>query len=102
MHNLGLLKWCHSESNLDQGFRSLAFAARPPGEQYITRKGRGINSGRRVIDYILANKHTECTLAEIDQHATQLAICTSDHNSIFADITLGINWRKSKLQPITT
>ena len=89
MHDLGLLKWCHNhnKSNLDQGFQSLAFAARPPGEQYITRKGRGINCGGRGIDHIMANKHTECTLAEIDQHAAQLAMCTSDHYLIIADIT---------------
>ena len=50
----------------------------------------------------MANRHTECTLAEIDQHAAHLAICTSDHYSVFADIPLGINWSKTKLQPITT
>ena len=60
-------------------------------EQYITRIGRGKNTGGRGIDHIMANRHTECTLAEIYQHAAHLAICASDHYAVFADITLGIN-----------
>ena len=73
MHELELLKWCHNKSNSEQGFRLLAYEAKQTNEQYITRKGRGKNAGGRGIDHIMANKHTECTLAEIDQYTAHLA-----------------------------
>ena len=101
-HELGLLKGCYNKNNLEQHFRSLAFVNKNKKEQYITRTGRGKNAGGRGIDHIIANRHTECTLAEIDQHAAHLAIFTSDHYSVYADIPLGIKLSKKNLQAITT
>ena len=87
---------------MEQEFRLLAFVNKNKKEQYIARTVRGENASGRGTDHIMANGHTECTLAEIDQHAAHLAICASNHYAVFADITLGINWSKTKLQPITT